>query len=127
MVTNFVPPSWEAINDYQNVGSNWTRSVLGTKWGAYDVEVETGPEQLIYQFTTAWTGLSDTVIEAMSKRFPALAFRYQYDEPGNLFEGAIAAEAGEITEEWDREGDNYEGILCGPPESGEEVSEEGQV
>ena len=124
MVTEFIPPPLYAINDYSNKGWNWCINVLGTKHGAFDAQVEHGIDQLTYLFTTANTGLSSNVLEAMSVQVPGLIFEYQYDEPGCEFEGEIRAEGGEVTDEWEREGERYEGILCGPPERGEEVAEE---
>jgi hypothetical protein len=126
MVTNFVKPPKEAINDYNEIGYRWCQSNLGTKWGAYGVQYERLPEQITYLFSTANTALADHVFLAMSTAFPELQFDYTYDEPGCEFEGGIGAKAGDITDEWEGSGADYRGILCGPPDRGEEVSQEGQ-
>lgn len=120
MVTNFVQPPWEAINDYDGRGYQWCRTALGTKWGAYDVRLDLDPGQLTYLFDTAWCGLAAEVIKEMSVAYPSLVFEYSYDEPGNSFEGKVAATDGGIIEEWERADSEYEGILCGPPEEEEE-------
>lgn len=127
MVANFIKPPKEAIADYGKVGYQWCINNWGTKSGAYDVQYERDPEQITYLFGTANSALADHVFLAMSVAFPDLAIQYTFDEPSNEFEGGISAADGDITDEWNQEGINYSGILCGPPERGEEVSQEGQL
>ena len=120
MVTQFIRPPLVAINDYNEVGYRWCSSQLGTKWGAYDVQYERMPEQITYLFSTANTALSADVFAAMAAAFPDLVFEYTYDEPGCQFEGGISAAGGVVCGDWEGEGDDYRGILCGPPEKEEE-------
>lgn len=51
---------------------------------------------ITYRFSTAWGPFNEAVMEAMSKRFPTLRIRLDYDEPGMQFGGHMTAAAGKI-------------------------------
>ena len=77
----------------------WAVDHWGTKWEPYDVErTEPDDTTLEYHFCTAWSPLSDQLIETMSKRFPSLLLKLSYEEPGMAFEGHCNAQDGQILE-----------------------------
>jgi hypothetical protein len=121
--TKFIPAPLEMINDYQQKGINWCANVLGSKWGAYDVELEQDPGQLRYMFDTAWSPMSDAVLLAMSVQFPTLVFDLVFDESGMEFEGQRGAAGGVLSDGWDGRGVEYRGILNGPPEHDDDEEE----
>ena len=121
-VTNFMPPVPAAArHDYTNYGHQWCNRVLGTR-GAYQCERERPvPGRLVYQFNTAWCQLDEGVIAAMSSRFPRLKFVYEWDEPGDQFEGEMVAAYGDVELTDSSADEDYTGRLAGPPEKEDEV------
>lgn len=86
---------------FNSGGYEWCCNNWGTKWGAYDIEVDDDPDdtRLTYRFQTAWSPFSAKVLVAMSAMFPKLEFELKFAEIGAAFYGCLRASGGEITEE----------------------------
>jgi len=123
-VTKFLKPPHAAINSYQNVGYIWCMAHIGCRSGANEVTLDREPGQLMYGFVTAWTPLGEDVILAMSMQHPNLVFEYEWDEPGNLFDGRLVCSGGVVQEVAASSGDNYVGRLCGDPEDEDDEDKE---
>ena len=63
-------------------GHSWRVVKWGTKWEATDVDVEVGPERIVYRFLTAWSAPLPWVSEA-SGLFPGLDFELEYQDEGS--------------------------------------------
>lgn len=78
-------------------GYNWCCENWGTKWGAYEVDVNCSKDELIYDFQTAWSPPSDILLIVMSKKFPGLTLELEYeDTEGGAFEGTMKLNDGKI-------------------------------
>ena len=80
---------------------DWAVKNWGTKWGAYNVEVNTDcieDEVLTYYFRTAWGPFNENVISVMSEKFPGIAFELKFAEMGMGFWGKVNAMDGAILE-----------------------------
>lgn len=77
---------------------NWNRANWGTKWDAYDVELQVKSlSHLQYRFTTAWNEPAP-VIEAMTEQFPSLRLTLTYKEEGDSFSGTLVGDQGILVE-----------------------------
>lgn len=76
---------------------NWRVENWGTKWNAYEIEVEgdNGWGEAVYHFDTAWAPPLPVVL-AMSEKFPDIEFQLTYFESGMEFNGILRCKAGEI-------------------------------
>ena len=75
----------------------WACSEWGTKWGAYDADMERNqPDSVTYGFSTAWAPLGNKLIATMSGQFPTLRLEMNYEEPGMGFRGSTTAQGGRI-------------------------------
>lgn len=87
---------------------DWKNRYYGTKWGDYDLEYN--DEQLTLYYTSAWSPLSENIIEMFAKDFPNFTLRLE-EEQG--FGEEWLCEDGELmmVDEWDipeyDEEDNY--------------------
>jgi hypothetical protein len=73
---------------------NWNRANWGTKWDAYNVELEIHSlSNLQYRFTTAWNAPA-SVIAAMTEQFPSLRLTLTYKEEGEAFSGTLVGDQG---------------------------------
>lgn len=63
-------------------GHSWRVVRWGTKWEASDVDIEVGPERVVYRFLTAWSAPLPWVRD-VSGLFPALAFELEYQDEGS--------------------------------------------
>lgn len=59
---------------------------------------ESRPDTLEYGFITAWSPPNREFMAHLSRQFPLLAFRIEYEEPMAGYEGSITAARGEITD-----------------------------
>jgi hypothetical protein len=76
---------------------DWSIGMWGTKW---DVEAELVDETetlLVYRFSSAWSPPIEW-LEAVSKMFPTLAFKMEYEEGGVGFKGEAEAVDGQLTD-----------------------------
>lgn len=79
-------------NWYEWANINW-----GTKWGTFDSRlIYEEPTTLQYEYTTAWTPLSEDAVVKMSKEYPALEFEIKYAESGIGYWGILTVKDGEI-------------------------------
>ncbi len=94
---NFVRPSQESLDsgryhatngwvngkqsgDTPDNWYNWNNTHWGTKWDAYDVQLQIDTSlRLQYTFTTAWS-VAAPVLTAMTEQFPELTFSLFYEE-----------------------------------------------
>lgn len=75
-------PESEVYSGYRWEAENWD-----CKWGATEVERDIiSDEEVVYEFSTPW-GPPIKAIHTVSKDFPSLRFRLDYDEPGMGFRG----------------------------------------
>jgi hypothetical protein len=89
--------SQELIKKYgQDNWHEWAYENWGTKWGAYDNEMDGDT----YRFTTAWCPVSLSILEMLSKIIPNFTFEWE-EEQG--FGSSFVCENGEINEvlSWD--------------------------
>ena len=108
---NFVPIPTENYWDYKDEDGKlhqnwygWNIENWGTKWDAYEVEVETNSEtEVLYRFVTAWSPPRE-VFDAIAKQFPNLKLWIEYEEE-NEWGGELVSPFGEseieIVKEWD--------------------------
>jgi hypothetical protein len=69
---------------------DWSKKHWGTKWNCSDVSIaERKKTKAVYRFQTAWSPMSEELLETMSGGFPELTFRYAYAEVGCGFAGVI--------------------------------------
>jgi hypothetical protein len=86
-------PGEEAENWY-----NWCTRHWGTKWDI-DAELKIATDDYLeYSFESAWAP-PDAWLEEVSKQFPALAFRLQYDEPDQALTGVVTVQGGIVRDE----------------------------
>jgi len=77
---------------------DWTTKNWGTKWNAYDGEMDTPADGVIScSFQTAWA-LPDLVFKVMAKLYPNLNFFIETVEEGGWFAGTIDIVDGDIIE-----------------------------
>ncbi len=116
--------NWDLINKYgADNWYDWCNNNWGTKWGDYDIhtfgiqhcnvtsysllengEVDyknpitksSGESYIHFDFQTAWGPGSDFLKEQLSKQFPELIFRLEYEEPGMCFAGEVRINKGNI-------------------------------
>lgn len=69
---------------------DWSVANWGTKWDAYDYDVEVGEFSVCLNFTTAW-GPPEEVYDALTRAFPELHVSAFYDEPGTCSAGYLNA------------------------------------
>ena len=68
--------SQELIKKYgQDNWYEWAHQNWGTKWGAYDNEMDGDT----YRFTTAWCPVSLNILEMLSKIIPNFTFEWELD------------------------------------------------
>jgi len=91
----FIPAPQEAVADYSKVGYEWCNENWGTKWGAYDIEVQENKKELIYNFLSAWSP-PEPVVKAMGEKFPMLTFKLKYYEGGMQFKGVLVVKNGKV-------------------------------
>lgn len=99
----------------------WRLAKWGTKWDLGDetiVREDYEDGKLEYHFDTAWSP-PIAWLEAVSKKYPQLNFRLQYEEAGCSFEGYVVLQNGEEVDQF--EGDytrchkcNARGCNCTP-------------
>ena len=87
-----VPIPEEKKNDWYN----WNCQNWGTKWDAYDVDIDDNNDIFTYYFNTAWSPPTSWLNEVASK-YPNLDFTLEYSEPGCDFGGKMNFINGEIT------------------------------
>ena len=75
----------------------WSIENWGTKWNAYDVELDQGDGELAFTFDTAW-GPCGPVVAALAAQFPTLRIIHMYAESGMVFGGIVRYEGGEAVE-----------------------------
>lgn len=96
----FIRPPNKVTTSYDKYGYNWCNENWGTKWGAYDVEIEVSENSDNYKvaryfFRTAWSPPSLDVFRSFSSEFPNLKFEDVYNDPITELQGKIIAESGE--------------------------------
>ena len=91
----FIPAPKEAVEDYNNIGYDWCIANWGSKWGAYDVELQEDEAELFYTFNSAWSPILP-VVKKMAEMFPELTFDYRYYEGGMGFHGVLRIEKGKV-------------------------------
>jgi hypothetical protein len=135
--SNFMFPV--AINGtFHDVGYSWCCDNWGTKWNACDSHcdwddnpaVQTGEEktdELFYYFNTAWSPMSEELINCMQGMFPKLKFSTTFYEGGIGFYGGYNEEDGyllhDIPSGSDME-DLFDRLLSAGYFNAEECSEE---
>lgn len=76
----------------------WSNHNWGTKWGAYDGEMEFGSDGLHAGFNSAWSPPTP-VIEELAKLYPEVRIRHAYLDEGYNYGGITYYADGEITSE----------------------------
>ena len=81
-------------HDLEIDGYHWQCQNWGTKWNACSADIsqdigkhEDGIFELIYTFDTAWSPISQKLLDAMTGAFRCLEFVYQFSEGGMTFVG----------------------------------------
>lgn len=106
----------------------WRLVHWGTKWDLsedIDVVMDYKKREIVYRFDTAWSPPTAWVT-GVSKKYPTLVFRLEYEESGCDFEGHVVIKRGAVLEE--HQGDytrcfhcNERGCNCTPAQKrGEE-------
>jgi hypothetical protein len=104
VLNNLLPCPEELLNDdWQNDKSiaaantkkfgyegwyDWRVAKWGTKWEASDVRFIKRAGELIYDFQSAWSPITEWVV-AFSKRFPSLTITHEYHEEAGMYPSAI--------------------------------------
>jgi len=86
----FVRPTEEDLSKtYHEYGYDWCIENWGTKWNACYIEVIDDYKDgcLTYIFNTAWSPISQKLLDAMTGAFRKLKFTYKFDEGGCCFVG----------------------------------------
>jgi hypothetical protein len=68
----------------------------GTKWNSIDCDIKIEKSAVTVWFETAWTP-PEPVIKALSKKYPSLSLRLEYNEPGVGFRGLLECHQGKVT------------------------------
>ena len=74
-------------HDLEIDGYSWQCENWGTKWNACHAEIIDDDDRLIYNFDTAWSPMSQKLLDAMTGAFRCLEFVYQFSEGGMAFVG----------------------------------------
>jgi len=73
---------------------DWRIQNWGTKWEVEAEIYQRSPKHLRYCFDSAWSPPSEKWLEIVSKMFPKLSFRLNYEEGGMGFKGYTTAKNG---------------------------------
>jgi hypothetical protein len=77
---------------------DWRVAKWGTKWEVEDVRFIKRQGELLYDFQSAWSPVSEWV-KVLSKRFPSLTITHEYHEEAGMFPSAIETyKEGEVIE-----------------------------
>lgn len=83
---------------YNTGGYEWCCSHWGTKWGCYEVNVDTiDEEHASFHFQSAWSPPTANVFLALSAMFPDVEIRHQYFEWGAGYQGCATYSNGAQT------------------------------
>ena len=75
---------------------DWKNKYYGTKWGDYDLKID----DHYITFTTAWSPLSDNIINKFAKDFPDFTYEWEEEQGfGASFE--YVEGEGNLLEDWD--------------------------
>lgn len=75
---------------------DWKNKYYGTKWGDYDLQID----DHCITFTTAWSPLSDSIINKFAKDFPDFTYEWEEEQGfGASFE--YVEGEGNLLEDWD--------------------------
>lgn len=86
---------------------DWRIAHWGCKWGV-DAEIDVSDTFVSYRFDSAWSPPIE-FLENICERYPLLNFHLSYSEPGNNYEGDLRIEAGNVTENDQREYSGFDG------------------
>lgn len=76
-----MPPEGERQQGYER----WASEHWGTKWNAFDLDMQVSEDRIWFQFTTAWD-FPTPVFEALAAEFPTLVFAGSSYEDNGGFE-----------------------------------------
>jgi hypothetical protein len=99
----------EPVDDSRIIG--WRIKHWGSKWGAYECELDHNDDKTVYTFHTAWSPPCNTFMEKMNEKFPELKFDLRYAESGCEFYGFWVSDPkdgvrGERCKEWKFQNDD---------------------
>lgn len=77
---------------------NWNCENWGTKWDAYEIEINDNDNSIEYYFQTAWSPPTPW-LDTVAKKYTNIEFRLEYNEPGCDFGGIITYNNGELTQD----------------------------
>ena len=98
-ITSFFPPPPHVIKEGGSAIYNWCVNNWGVKWGLIEPCLEERFEQsLMYTARTPWSAPIGA-FEEISRLYPSLEFKIDYDEPGNALTGFARIHSGEIIAE----------------------------
>jgi hypothetical protein len=84
---------------FNSGGYNWCVENWGTKWNAYEIQLENLPttkriqKRVLVSFLTAWSP-PEPVIEELALKFPLVDIKLSYYESGQAFQGKIVYKKG---------------------------------
>jgi hypothetical protein len=77
---------------------NWNCQNWGTKWDAYDIDIDDNDDNFTYYFNTAWSPPL-AWLEKIAAKYPNLELNLEYNEPGCDFGGVINYKNGEVIQD----------------------------
>jgi hypothetical protein len=88
---------FEKIVPLGEPGENWYSKRLdnwGTKWNVSDCDIKVDDRSITVWFETAWSP-PIPIMEALTKKYPALSIKLEYSEGGMCFRGIFEGQNGE--------------------------------
>ncbi len=89
------PPDYSVRDGYNSGGYQWCIDNWGTKWNAYDQEVDYCNGYIRAEFYTAWSP-PRAVFAKLCELYPDVEINISYEEAGMAYEGQYDNQNGEL-------------------------------
>lgn len=108
------PNDWSVKDGFNSGGYEWCVNTWGTKWNAYDQEVDFyGDDNEGYiraEFYTAWSP-PEGIFAKLCEMYPDVEMNFAYEEAGMCYEGTFVNENGTLVNDFHK--DHSKRILRG--------------
>ncbi len=89
------PNDWSVKDGFNSGGYEWCVNNWGTKWNAYDQEVDGWEGYIRAEFYTAWSP-PEGVLAKLCEMYPSVEINISYEEAGMAYEGQYENQNGKL-------------------------------
>lgn len=89
------PNDWSVKDGFNSGGYEWCVQNWGTKWNAYDQEIDHFEGYIRAEFYTAWSP-PEGVLSKLCEMYPDVEINISYEEAGMCYEGQYENQNGEL-------------------------------